>query len=76
MEKTRNSSLFLDFVVVAPFLRLYGGDGDRRQRAQRPREWDEDKGPSRRKFDVGSFLRDGAQSIMQPAAGMEAKAAE
>eukprot|EP00752_Nemacystus_decipiens_P018678 g16744.t2 len=55
--------------------RLYG-DSDRRQRTQKPRGWDDERGPSRRKFDVGSFLRDGAQSIMQPAAGMEAKAAE
>ncbi|CAM9529200.1 unnamed protein product [Ectocarpus sp. 4 AP-2014] len=55
--------------------RFEGGEGNRRQRQRRQRGWDEDPGPSRRKFDVGTFLRSGAQNIMQPGAGMEEKAA-
>lgn len=75
--QTPRAETVVGFPLVAVFLaRSYGGDGGRRQRAQRLRGWDEDRAPSRRKFDVGSFLRDGAQNIMQPAAGMEAKAAE
>ncbi|CAB1111847.1 unnamed protein product [Ectocarpus sp. CCAP 1310/34] len=56
--------------------RLKGGEGNRRQRQRRQRGWDEDTEPSRRKFDVGTFLRSGAQNIMQPGAGMEEKAAQ
>ncbi|CAM9136074.1 unnamed protein product [Ectocarpus fasciculatus] len=56
--------------------RFEGGEGNRRQRQRRQRGWDEDRGPSRRKFDVGSFLRSGPLNIMQPGAGMEQKAAQ
>lgn len=57
-------------------VRFEGGEGNRRQRQRRQRGWDEDRGPSRRKFDVGSFLRSGPLNIMQPGAGMEQKAAQ